>query len=230
MPYAAPPEAAEPTVDQGPGCLPAVMAAVVLMGIVGFVMCAFMTWVLFQQQSELAVKTLRGTLIPNVEQGLLGPTEKKQVLEQLENFADDLERGKYENWQAGGVMTRIMMRVPIYQWGELQAVEVFLEQQAAEDVGQSLKQISRLKRAVQLGKANAVDLEDVLNPVRMVDSQGPTGYRLQQPLVAEAVADVVVRARLLADRAEIPDQLFSDVSLTSILQDQIEAGLRDGAL
>ena len=52
----------EPEVDHGPGWLPAVMAAVVLMGIVGCILCAFTTWVLFQKRTELAIRTLGWSL------------------------------------------------------------------------------------------------------------------------------------------------------------------------
>ena len=38
--------------DEGPGWMPAIMAATVLMGIIGFVICAFSTWILFQQRQS----------------------------------------------------------------------------------------------------------------------------------------------------------------------------------
>ena len=218
------------SVNQGPGCLPAIMASVVLMGMIGFITCAFLTWVLFQQRTEMALRTLRGNVIPQVEQGLMEPVEKKSVVNQLTSFADDLERGKYEDWQAAGVMTRLMIRVPIYQWGEVQAVEAYLNQNQDEPNAESIKQLSRLRRAAELGQANAMDFEDVLQPVRIEDSDGPTGFALKLPLDAVGVAEVVQRAKLVADRAEVPDESFEGIKLDSILRREIESGIREGEI
>jgi hypothetical protein len=211
-------------VDEGPGCMPAILASVVLMGMMGFVICAFSTWVLFQQRTELALRTLRGTVIPQVEQGLLEPDTKSQVVDELTSLADDLERGKHEDWQAAGAMSRLI-RVPIFQWGQIQAIEAYLAKNKDDSYTESIKQISRLQRAVELGKANAIDFEDVLAPARVADPEAPTGYSLDQPLNDQQVADVVERAKLVADRSEIPDQLFENVELDAIIRSEIERGL-----
>lgn len=216
--------------DNGPGCMPAIMASVVLMGMIGFITCSFLTWVLFQQRSEMALRTLRGSVIPLVEQGRMEPSEKQSVVGQLKTFADDLERGKYEDWQAAGVMTRLMIRVPIYQWGDIQVVEAFLQQNQQASTAESIKQLSRLRRAAELGLANAMDFEEVLKPIRIEDPNGPTGFELNLPLDDAGVAEVIQRAKLVADRAEVPDELFEDIKLDSILRREIENGLREGTI
>ena len=210
--------------DEGPGCMPAIMASVVLMGIVGFVFCGFTTWILFQQRTELAIRTLRGSVIPQVEQGLLDPETKNLVVAELTDLADDLERGKHEDWQAAGAMNRLI-RVPIYQWGQIHAIEAHLENNQNDAYAESIKQLSRLQRAVELGKANAIDFEDVLKPARVPDPEAPTGFALDQPLSDQQVADVVERAKLVADRSEVPDQLFQNVKLEAIVHAEIERGL-----
>ncbi len=210
--------------DEGAGCMPAIMASVVLMGMTGFVVCAFSTWILFQQRRELALRTLRGSVIPQVEQGLLEPETKGLVVAELKDLADDLERGKYEDWQAAGAMTRLI-RVPIFQWGQIQAIEAYLEKNQNDSFADSKKQLSRLQRAVELGKANAIDFEDILQPARVADPDAPTGYALKQPLNDEDVADVVLRAKLVADRSEVPDQTFDDINLEVIVRREIEHGL-----
>ena len=212
--------------DEGPGCMPAVLASVVLMGIVGFVFLAFTTWILWQQRTELAIRTLRGSVIPQVEQGLLDPETKNLIVDELTELADDMERGKYENGQSAGAMNRLI-RVPIFQWGQIHAIEAQLEDNKNEAYGESIKQLSRLQRAVELGKANAIDFEDVLAPARVPDPEAPTGYALDQPLSDQQVADVVERAKLVADRSEIPDQLFQDVRLDAIVRAEIERGLSE---
>jgi hypothetical protein len=170
---------------------------------------------------------VRGDVIPNVEQGLLRPETKAQVVDELSSFADDLERGEFENWQASGAMTRLI-RVPIYQWGEIQAIEAFLEKNQDASYSDSIKQLSRLQRAVQMGQAVAIDFENVLEPARVDDPRGPTGKALRQPLDLESVAKVVERAKLVADRSEVPDERFENIHLESIVRDEIKQGISIG--
>lgn len=212
--------------DQGPGCLPAILAATALMGIIGFVVCAFSTWLLFQKRTELAVRTLRGAYIAEIEQSLLDPRSKKAVATEVETLVEDLEAGKYENWQAAGIMQRLQ-RLPVIQWGELQAIEAFLQKRAAGEASDGLRQISRVKRAVELGNVTSFDFQDVLQPVREADDS-PRGYSLIRPLQQKQVDEVIHRARLLADRAEIPDERFDDVKIDAIVRREIERGAREG--
>ena len=213
--------------DEGPGWMPAILAATVLMGIVGFVVCAFSTWILYQQRSQFAIRTLRGALIPQVEQGRLDPETKSAVIAELEQFAGDLERGQHENWQAAGAMTRLV-KIPIHQWGEVQAVEVIIQNNPDADPTDALKQLSRLLRAAELGKANSIDFESVLEPVRVADPDAPTRFSLKQPPDSESIAETVQRAKLVADRAEIPDQRFEKVRLAAIVRREIERGINEG--
>ena len=209
-------------VDEGPGCMPAVLAATALMGIVGFIFCAFSAWFLFQKRTDLAVRTLQGSFIPQLEQSYLEPATKAAVVAEVEAVVKDLQRGRYENEQAGNIMLRLQ-RLPMLPWGELQAVEAYLEAKSddEESVRDGLRQISRLKRGVELGEITSFDFEDLLQSVRRVDAGSPTGSSLKQPLADEMVKDVIDRARLLADRAEVPDQSF-DVQLESIVSREIE--------
>lgn len=221
-------------VDEGPGWMPAILAGTVLMGIVGFIACAFSTWILFQQRTEFAIRTLRGSYIGEIEQSLLEPASKSGVVTEIETLADDMERGKYEDWQAAGIMQRLQ-RLPVLQWGEIQAIESFIskrvaddqtDQQAKDEAADAIKQLSRLRRAVELGKVTSFDFEDVLKPVRVSD---PSGSRLVQPLDDERVDEVIHRVRLAVDQAKIPDQSFQNVQLQSIVRREIERGASEGS-
>lgn len=219
--------------DEGPGWMPAVLAGTLLMGICGFVFCAFSTWILFQKRTEFAIRTLRGSYITEIEQSLLDPDTKSEVVKEIETLASDMESGKYEDWQAAGVLQRLQ-RLPVLQWGELQAIDSFLrkrvaDQEAAgestEEETEALKQLSRLRRAVELGKSTSFEFEDVLLPVRVSDG---SGHRLAQPLTMESVRDVVHRARLASDQAQIPDRRFDKVLIQSIVRREIERGASEG--
>lgn len=215
-------------VDEGPGWLPAILAATCLMGIAGFIFCGFSTWVLFQKRTEFAVRTIRGAYIPELEQSLLNPDEKAAILAAVGELADDMERGKYENWQSAGILQRLQ-RMPVIQWGELQAIESFLEKNASPDEFTSAqKQLSRLRRAVEKGRATSFDFEDVLGPVYITDPNVPAGHTLMQPLDMESVRAVIERAELIADRSDVDDALFPDVRIDAIVREQIDAGGEDG--
>lgn len=216
-------------VDEGPGCLPGVMAATVLMGIAFFVTCGGCTWFLFTKRSELALSTLRQNYIPELEQSLLAPEDKKEIVDALNQFADDLERGKYDDWQSTGVMTR-MVRLPVLQWGELAFVERFAQSQESGFDTDQLGQFARLRRAVELDHATTIDFEDVLKPVVQGDENAVLGRSLMEPLTIESVQEVIRRAKLVSDRAKVPQDLNQEPSIVKIVQRQIQAGIDDGAI
>jgi len=213
---------------QGAGCMPAMLAATVLMGIIFFIAFAFSAWLIFQKRGDLAARTLRATIIPELEQSRLDPDEKAAVVKELTQLADDIEAEMYENWQAGGIMQRLI-NMPMMRWGDLQAVAAWAEKNLPEDQREdALKQISRFFRAVELDRAIARDIHEILAPVATPENVG--GFvQLRSDLNDQDVAEVVRRCKLVADRAEIPDRTFDNVSLTQIVRRQVEAGRREGA-
>ncbi|TWU43190.1 hypothetical protein Q31b_22280 [Novipirellula aureliae] len=223
------PEAAHTVADDpGPGWLPAILAATMLMAIVGFITCGVSTYFLFQKRGELAVRTLDGNLIPTIEQSRIEPDQKAELVERLKEFSAEIARGNVENWQAAGVMQRLQ-RIPIYQWGELSAVEAFARSNwEGEEQANALKQISRLRRSVELAQSTVFDVEDVLTPVHQTDD-GAYGRSLITPLTTKAVADVVKRATLVADRSEVPDEPFETIRIDVIVQREIEKGIAEGS-
>lgn len=216
--------AAPPAEPKPPGCMPAIIAATMLMAIVAFVAFGFAGWLIFQKRSELAGLTLRGAVLPELQQSNLDPETKQATVGLINDLADDIDAGQYENWQAGGIMQRLI-QLPMLRWGDLQAIDRWAaEHLDGSQAAQTHKQITRFFRAVELERAIASDLYNILQPASREadDSQGLP--RLLSPLTADAVAQVTERCRLVADRAEIPDQAFDQVSLTTIVRRQIEAG------
>lgn len=173
--------------EEGPGCMPAILAATVLMGIIGFVTCGVTTWMLYGKRTELAIRTLEETYLPGVEQSRLEPDEKRRVVSQLRDLIGELKRDQLEDWQAGGVMQRLV-RTPVIQWGELNAIDAWLRRVdpatwalvGLEDVEDARRQIGRLRRAIELDQATGVDLNDVLKPV-VVKDDSPLGRSLLDP-------------------------------------------------
>ncbi len=225
---AAPPPLRGVDETEAAGCMPAILAATVLMGIVFFIAFGFSAWLIFQKRGDLAARTLRATIIPELEQSRLDPVEKTAVVKELTQLADDIEAEMYENWQAGGIMQRLI-NMPLMRWGDLEAVAAWAEKNMPEAQRENAaKQISRFFRAVELDRAVARDIHEILAPVATAENAG--GFvQLRSDLNEKDVAEVVLRCKLVADRAAVPDQTFNSVSLTQIVRRQIEAGGRDGA-
>jgi hypothetical protein len=204
------------------------LAGLLLMGIFCFVCCGFSTWWLFQQQGALAERTLTNTYIPEIENSRLNPEDKQLILVQLENFGEQLRGRQLENWQAAGVMQRLV-RLPVLEWGDLQAVQQRLEENA-DDHAEALKHVSRLFRAVELDQITAVDMEGILEPVLRDDATPEQRRTLVDPIPIDAALDVAERARIAADRSKVPDQAFDEIQLSKVIRRQIDAGLTQGGM
>lgn len=221
-----PTETSDAGKDEGPGCFPAVLAATLLMGIVFFITCALLAWVIYGKRTDLAIRTLENTYIPQIEQSRMAPEDKAAIIEEVNELIRDFKAGEYENWQSGGVMTRLA-RVPIVRWGDLSAVESAATEMDAELGDQAGLQCSRLRRGIEMNKITVLDLEDVLKPVtRPTNDLG--GRALVEKMQRSEVEDVIDRARFLADQAEVPNRRFPDVQIRKIFRRQIEAGLTSG--
>ena len=218
--------ASEEHEDEGPGCMPAILAGLVLMGILGCIFCAFMTWLIFQKQDELALRSMRGSFIPAVEQSLLTPDEKAKTVALLDEFADKLERGRLEGWQASGVMQRLS-RLPILQWGQIRRIEKFVDDHPEEFSADDSLQFDRLRKGVERDDVVAIDFVHILTPVLQADPTSDQSLLIDD-LDVESVADVVGRARIVADRVKVESVPKIDVGIDVIVRRQIDAGIEKG--
>ena len=218
----------KPASPESAGCFPAVLAATVLMGIVMFLSFGFAGYLIFQKRGDLAARTLRGSIIPELSQSRLDPETKQAVIKSLEAVATDIDDKKIENWQAGGLMNRLV-RSPLLRWGDLVAVDAWASDKLPpEEYAEFHKQVSRFFRAAELDRAIASDLQDLLMTVSVNDPTTALG-RLKSELVESDVREVAVRAKIVAARAEIPDQVYEKISLPDIVERLIETGIREGA-
>jgi hypothetical protein len=195
----------------GPGCMPAVLASVVLLGIASFVCCGVSTWFLYEQRAVFAQRTLTETAIPTVEQSRMAPDDKEAVLAEFKKFAESLERNEVENWQAAAVMQRIV-RLPILEWGDLQAVEEILRSDAGDHTD-ALMQFSRLRRGIEMNQVTTVEMEEVLKPVIAADGSMDSRRTLAEPITVQAALEVAERAKLVADISKVPNQEFDDINI-----------------
>jgi hypothetical protein len=169
-------------------------------------------------------------VIPQIEQSTMDPDEKGKVVELLRDVVQQANAGELENWQSAAIMERLV-RAPLLQWGDLTVLEATIassEDFTEADRNDAAKQFSRLRRAVELGKAGAVDLNDVLKPVLIDPEKNPLPKYNRQATVDD-LKDTVLRSKLIADREKIPDQSFS-VELSTILRREIEVAKTEGGL
>jgi len=213
--------------QQGPGWLPALMAMSLLAGMAGFICCGVTTWVLYQKRTELAVRTLEGAYITELEQSYLDPSTKRAVVDEVKELISGMEAGDYENWQSAAIMQRLQ-RLPVVQWGDLQAIELFITKGSGAEKDEQLKEISRLEQAVVDGAVTSFDFQDVLEPVHRADPKSSSGFSLILPLTAEPVAEVCLRAKLVADRAKVANRRFPKVDLSAIVRREISQGSTTG--
>jgi len=210
----------------GPGCMPAVVAGTLIMGIIAAVMCGVTTWILFQKRAEIAVRTLDG-FVPVIEQSLLEPEDKADVVSQFKSVIKEMSAPDYPPASASAVMQRIV-RLPIPHWGELDAVETYVEKNfEGEKQARALTDLSRLRQAVKLNLATVLDVVDVLEPVAVIDPA--SGARsLKTKLTDEDIEDATKRAGLLAQRAKIDDRRFPPITMGSILRQEIKMAKTEG--
>lgn len=214
--------------EEGPGCLPALLAIGAIVLMILFISCGLSTWWLYNQRTEIAVRTIRGSIIPEVQQSLMSPDEKGTIVALLTTVAEDGEAGKIENWQAAGIMERLS-RSPLLQWGNLIGAEALIQE--SKDLNDDerrlgLLELSRLKRALEVGKADGRDLEDALSPL-LVQDNNEVVLRLNRQAPPAALRDVILRAKLVADREKIEQQSFV-VQLAPIIEREIAAGRNVG--
>ena len=214
--------------DQGPGCMPAMVAAAALMGIIGFITCALLTWVIFGKRTEMAVRTLEGSLIPMLEQSLLDPTSKQEVIQEMTVLAENMKANQYENWQSAAIMQRLQ-KLPILQWGELQSLEQSIRASNEFDHGEreaALATVQRVKIAVKQHKVFSFDFEDILDPIRQPSNSSLTGFIPKSPLDVDSMREAIRRAELLANRAEVKNSNGDqNVRISEILRGEIQAGI-----
>ena len=113
--------------------------------------------------------------------------------------------------------------------GYVDVIDSFVQENFGDDErNDALKQISRLRRAIELGKATVIDVNDVLLPTTQVDTTHPLGRVLKQPLAAENIREVVQRAKLIGDREKLADQPFERKPIDEILKRELTAAVDQG--
>jgi hypothetical protein len=203
--------------------VPAIIAVMVLLLMAGFIACGFATWMLFNKRAEFAAKTLRDGLVPDLQQTQLSASEKDAITRQLTDVVQRLEQGILDNRQATGIMQRLVS-LPLLAWGDLDGLQALIAERgwSESDVQAADRALSRAKRAVELGRAQASDIETILDPVTVAAS-GRLRRKLNLQPTDQQIRECLSRATQLADQEQVPDQSFQ-VKLSTLVQRAIEDG------
>ncbi|MEM6979122.1 MAG: hypothetical protein AAF539_05590 [Planctomycetota bacterium] len=208
--------------DQPVSCLPAMVAATLLMSMVAFILCAGSTYYLFQQRTAFAIRTLEGYR-EVIEQSYLTPEEKADVVKQIDEVQKRMQVDDFPPAKASAVMERLV-RLPISQWGELVVIESVVDREYQGEVQTRAKwELRRLRTAIAQDNVTVVDVNHVLEPVTQPDSASPLGRTLKQPVSVAGVGEVIERAGLIADRAKIQEEPAEPPSISQILKTQLQA-------
>ncbi len=213
--------------DDNPSCLPGVLAATLIMMMIGFITCGFASYFLWQQRGVMAGRTLEG-LAQEVGQSRIEPVERAAVVRRLERVAKDVSARDFDPAEAASIMQRLV-RLPILQWGQLQAVEAMItERFSKSDADEAQLQIDRLKLAMEQLRATSADLRDVLTPVSVADPTAASAVRMVDRPTDEQLRDVAQRASLIADRAGVDADGRPTLRLSELIDREIRAAMTEG--
>ena len=210
-----------------PSCLPGILAGTLIMMMVGFITCGFLTWLIWQERGVMAGRTLEG-LAREVGQSRIEPLERAQVVRRLERASKAMSAPNFDPADASAVMTRLV-RLPILQWGQLQAVEAMIADRLPDDeAADARRQIDRLKASMEQLQATSADLRDVLTPVSVADPAAASAVRMVDRPTDEQLRGVAQRASLVADRVGVADDAAPTLSLSQLIDREIKAAATDG--
>jgi hypothetical protein len=204
------------------GLMPAVMAIFMIVAVAGLVACAVGAWAVFRQSPQLAAGTLKAHYIPVVEQSNLNPAEKAEVVRALEQLALEMKAGQWEPWQANAMMQNLI-RAPIVQWGDLDAIEqlvVKIEAFSPAERENISKVLGRLKHGIEEDLIIANVVEEILAPVTIRDDS-ERGCHLNLAMDKPDIEEVVQRAQTILAGHQIPDERYN-ARLADVLRLQIE--------
>ena len=225
------PDDAAPDDDQEGGCsgwAQAIIAISLLVLMVFFITCAVGTWYLYQQRGEMALATMKGALIPHLEQSSLDPAEKAATIGELQRFMRRAREEQLEPWQVAGVMQRLY-RAPLLSWGDLQRTAAIIRDR--ETIGEdgrndAQRDISRLMRGAELGEVTQLDMLSIFEPISSKENN-EAGYTLIDQPSDAALAEFIHRVGLVAKRADVPEKTY-EVQLADVVRRLIDAGTTDG--
>lgn len=188
----------------GPACL-----VVTILALAGFVaVCGLLSWLVFRNQADLAVKAIEKQLIPWVESSQLAPTDKESIVDQLDHLVAKIKTEPLDKQQLSR-LHNCLQDNPVILWGGVQSIE-----NQATKAGLTETEIEGLKRTCQRmlrmateRKMGRNDLEYTIQHLSEVSKQRDT-LQVKQDLTADQIREFVKRSEMLLTRSKIANEPF----------------------
>lgn len=197
-----PSTAGEPSL--GPAC---VTISILALGTFA-ILCAFGSWIMFSNQSEMAVNAIEIQLIPWVESSQLSLDDRQSIILQLKKLVGQLKADTFDNQQLRRLHSCLQDN-PVLLWGGIQSME-----QQASEAGltetevESLHRLNqRLLRSAAERKLGRRDLEFTLQEVAEVRSDR-SHLLVRDGLNADQIRSYMTRADSLVSQYNIAHEPF----------------------
>jgi len=180
-----------------------------ILGLAAFgAVCGIGSWIVFANQSDLAVKAIQKQLIPWVETSQLAPADKQSIVLQLDDLAKRVESSAFDKTQLLR-LRNCLQDNPVLLWGGIQSIE-------NQAVGAGLTEIEvesllrlnqRLLRAATERKFGRRDLEFTLQELSDVSRDG-SHLEIRADLNSAQIRSFMQRAESLVHRSTVPNEPY----------------------
>jgi hypothetical protein len=188
----------------GPACL---VVSIVMLAVLSAV-CAFGSWMVFSNQSDLAVKAVEKQLIPWIESSQLADQDRTEIISRLQGLVPGLKEGKYNKDQLNR-LRNLLQDNPIFLWGGVQAIERQAQTIGLTDpeVQSLIRTNQRLLRTAVDRKLGRSDLEFAIQKIAEVREDGAT-LEVRSDLTPDLIRGYIQRAETVLKRFEVPNEPF----------------------
>lgn len=197
-----PPPPGEPSL--GPACL---VVSILSLAVFSSV-CAFGSWIVFNDQYPMAEKAITKQLIPWVETSQLAKEDKQSILNQLQELAPVVAERQISKKQLLR-LRNCLQDNPLLLWGGVQSI---LAQASTTDLSATeLETLARLERRLMRmaadRKLSRRDLEFTLQELSVVRADG-LSIEVKADLNAEQIRMFMKRAESLLESNQVPNEDF----------------------
>ena len=207
-------------VTLGPAC-----AVLFLMGALALaVSLVIASWMLMGNQPAMAARAIEEQMIPWVNQSVLAPDDRSEILEELRQLAEQIRTTPPDDRK----LLRLKMRIadsPVLQWGTMQILAQKIAQSGLteEEKQAAVRTNQRLLRAASEGTLGIQQLEFIVQHVTRKEVLSGRLVNLENPSDAD-LREFLRRGEAFSDTAKIsgdpfsksPAQVFHDLILDAL--------------
>ncbi len=184
----------------------------------------YMSIMLMGKQGETASRAVREQLIPWVERSSLEQTDRRVIVERLEELSEEMGREELTSRQLDRLKLRLFEST-ILQWGTVETLNRIAQSSELSDQEKSEFSLAcdRWLHAASLGHLHMRDMEFGTQNVCMIE---PKSGRLvpRQEITEEMLREFMRRINSMSDKFQIPKEEFTK-SVSQVFLQIVEDGL-----